>query len=257
MTTINILLVDDSPAFLESAERFLAADPTLRIVGQALSGQEGIELARGLQPDLVLMDIRMPDMSGLEAARQIKAMSKPPRVIILTLYDNAEYRAQAEAIGTDGFVAKSDFGHQLLPLIHQLFTQPSPPIAEEQEPMKNVLVVDDSATMRRMVMASLRGLGSIHFAEAASGLEAIEQLALAPVDLMILDLNMPDMHGLEVLQFVRRHQAYRSLPVIVLTTRGDEGSRAAALAAGASAYLTKPFQPATLAGHARELLGLG
>ena len=257
MTAINILLVDDSPAFLESAGRFLATDPTLHIVGQALSGQEAIELVHRLGPDLVLMDIRMPDMNGLEAARQIKALANAPRVVILTLYDNAEYRALAEAIGTDGFVAKSDFGHQLLPLIHQLFNRPSAPTAEERKPMKNVLVVDDSATMRRMVMASLRGLGSLRFTEAASGLEAIEQLALAPVDLMILDLNMPDMHGLEVLQFVHQHSAYRNLPVIILTTRGDEASRAAALAAGAAAYLTKPFQPATLASQARALLGLG
>ena len=88
------------------------------------------------------------------------------------------------------------------------------------------------------------------FIEAGSGLEAIEQLTLGPVGLMVLDLNMPDMHGLEVLQFVRRHPAYRTLPVIVLTTRGDEESRAAAMAAGATIYLTKPFLPQVLAEHA-------
>ncbi len=122
--------------------------------------------------------------------------------------------------------------------------------------MKNVLVVDDSATMRRMVMVSLRGLGEVKFHEASNGLEAIEQLALGPVDLMILDLNMPDMHGIEVVQFVRGHAAYRTIPVIVLTTRGDESSRTAALAAGAALYLTKPFDPAGLAAHARQLLKL-
>ncbi len=101
--------------------------------------------------------------------------------------------------------------------------------------MDRTLIVDDSPTMRRMVMASLREVCAGGFAEAASGLEAIEQLALGPVALMVLDLNMPDMHGLEVLKFVRGHDAFRRLPVIVLTTRGDEASRAAALAAGASA----------------------
>ena len=69
--------------------------------------------------------------------------------------------------------------------------------------MQKTLVVDDSPTMRRMVMASLRDVCAGGFAEAASGLEAIEQLALGPVALMVLDLNMPDMHGLEVLRFVR------------------------------------------------------
>ena len=120
--------------------------------------------------------------------------------------------------------------------------------------MERTLVVDDSPTMRRMVMASLRDVCDGGFSEAASGLEAIEQLALGPVALMVLDLNMPDMHGLEVLRFVRKHPSFRSVPVIVLTTRGDQESRSAALAAGASLYLTKPFAPPALAGHARALL---
>jgi two-component system chemotaxis response regulator CheY len=120
--------------------------------------------------------------------------------------------------------------------------------------MKNILIVDDSATMRRMVMASLGGLKEVRFDEATTGLEAIERLAFAPVDLMILDVNMPDMHGLDVLHFLQEYPSYRQIPVIVLTTRGDEASRTSALAAGAAYYLTKPFQPSVLMGHARQLL---
>jgi two-component system, chemotaxis family, chemotaxis protein CheY len=120
--------------------------------------------------------------------------------------------------------------------------------------MDRTLVVDDSPTMRRMVMTSLRDVCDGGFAQAGSGLEALEQLALGPAALMVLDLNMPDMHGLEVLRFVRNHPTFKRLPVIVLTTRGDEASRAAAMEAGASLYLTKPFAPAALAAHARTLL---
>lgn len=120
--------------------------------------------------------------------------------------------------------------------------------------MKQILVVDDSATMRRMVMASLRSLEAVSFAEAADGLEAIEQLAIAPVNLMILDLNMPGMHGLEVLRFVRKHKNYQMLPVIVLTTRGDELTRAEVMTSGASLYLTKPFDASELAQKTDELL---
>jgi two-component system, chemotaxis family, chemotaxis protein CheY len=123
--------------------------------------------------------------------------------------------------------------------------------------MTTILVVDDSPTMRRMIVASLRDLGDVSFAQAGSGLEAIERLALGPVDLVVLDLNMPDVHGLEVLRFVRTHDRFRTLPVVVLTTRGDEESREAALREGATRYLTKPFQPATLAPEIRALLGLG
>lgn len=120
--------------------------------------------------------------------------------------------------------------------------------------MLKTLVVDDSPTIRRMVMTSLRDVCDGGFLEAGSGLDAIEQLALGPVALIILDLNMPDMHGLEVLSFVRSHQRYRSVPVIVLTTRDDGASRTAVLDAGASLYLTKPFTPQTLAREVRALL---
>jgi two-component system chemotaxis response regulator CheY len=122
--------------------------------------------------------------------------------------------------------------------------------------MHTVLVVDDSPTIRKMVRAALASLTDVSFVEAASGLQAIEALALHPVRLLVLDLNMPDMHGLDVLRFLRSHSTYGTLPVIVLTTRGDEPSREAVLEAGASLYLTKPFSPSVLVSSVRKLLDL-
>ncbi len=120
--------------------------------------------------------------------------------------------------------------------------------------MTQILIVDDSPTIRRMVRATLgRSFPSTEFVEAASGLEAIERLAVNTVSLVVLDLNMPDMHGLEVLQFVRSHQKFRQVPIIVLTTRSDDRSREAALQAGATLYLTKPFSPDVLSREARKL----
>lgn len=125
-----------------------------------------------------------------------------------------------------------------------------------QPDMKKLLIVDDSPTMRRMILASLRELKGVTFDQAGTGLEAIERLAISPVDLMVLDLNMPDMHGMEVVQFVRSHQIYRAIPIIILTTRGDESSRSAALDLGATLYLTKPFMPNALCARVRELLNV-
>lgn len=119
--------------------------------------------------------------------------------------------------------------------------------------MAHLLIVDDSQTIRRMVKVALAPLG-LDTLEAASGLEAIEQLAVAPVQLVVLDLNMPDMHGLEVLGFVRSNQKFRLIPIIVLTTRDDRASRDAAMQAGATRYLTKPFQPQALLAEARQAL---
>jgi two-component system, chemotaxis family, chemotaxis protein CheY len=120
--------------------------------------------------------------------------------------------------------------------------------------MSHILIVDDSPTIRRMVRVSLSSL-NLEFVEAASGLEAIERLAISPIQLMVLDLNMPDMHGLEVLGFVRANQKFLRLPVVVLTTRDDESSRDGAMKAGATRYLTKPFTPGVLLQEVRDVLG--
>ena len=122
------------------------------------------------------------------------------------------------------------------------------------EQKKRILIVDDSRTMRRMVSMSLAGIGQLRFEEAANGLEAIERLVLGPADLMILDLNMPEIHGIEVLKFVRARPIYRSMPIIVLTTKGEESIQREALEAGASLYLTKPFSALELESKVRELL---
>ena len=120
--------------------------------------------------------------------------------------------------------------------------------------MNTILVVDDSPTIRRMVRAALDALDDVSFVEAGSGLQAIETLAIQSVKMVVLDLNMPDMHGLDVLRFLRAHGQYRDLTVMVLTTRGDEVSREAALSAGASAYMTKPFLPSALVSTVQQLL---
>jgi two-component system chemotaxis response regulator CheY len=121
------------------------------------------------------------------------------------------------------------------------------------EGMKTVLVADDSATMRRMIMAAL-GPRGLAFEQADTGLGAIERITLGQVDLVILDLNMPDVHGLEVLRFIRGRDALRDLPVIILTTRGDDQSRTAALEAGATLYMTKPFQPQAIVAEVERLM---
>ena len=120
--------------------------------------------------------------------------------------------------------------------------------------MRTILVVDDSPTIRKMVRAALGGLQDVAFVEAGTGLQAIETLAMHPVRMVVLDLNMPDMHGLDVLKFLRSHSQYRALPVMVLTTRGDESSREEVLEAGATSYMTKQFSPNFLVSSVRELL---
>jgi two-component system chemotaxis response regulator CheY len=120
--------------------------------------------------------------------------------------------------------------------------------------MTKILVVDDSKIMREMIVACLRAQESFTFAHAASGLEAIERLSLAPYDLVVLDLNMPDIGGVEVVQFVRGQDELHDLPILIVTTRGDDASRERVLAAGASRFMTKPFTPDAILAEVLDLL---
>ena len=121
-------------------------------------------------------------------------------------------------------------------------------------PVAEILVVDDSKVMREMIVACLRPHAGLRFTQASSGLEAIERLSLGTYDLVVLDLNMPDIGGLEVVEFTRGQDQLRDLPIIIVTTRGDDDSRGKALAAGATRYMTKPFTPEAILSEVRALL---
>jgi len=122
--------------------------------------------------------------------------------------------------------------------------------------MIKLLIVDDSRLMRDMIAACLRPLEGVSFELAASGLAAIERLSLSEFALIVLDLNMPDIGGIEVVEFIRSQDKLRSLPILIVTTRGDETSRQQVLLAGASRYMTKPFAPEQILGAVRDLLRL-
>jgi two-component system, chemotaxis family, chemotaxis protein CheY len=115
------------------------------------------------------------------------------------------------------------------------------------------LVVDDSAIIRKMIMTALRPLNPV-FREASSGLEALEQIMLRRYDAIMLDLNMPDIHGLEFLQFVRSQKAFVDIPIVVITTQTDNEVREAVMSAGANRYITKPFAPHVVLKAVKSLL---
>ena len=119
------------------------------------------------------------------------------------------------------------------------------------------MVVDDSKVMRDMIVACLRAIPNTTFVHASSGLEAIERLSLAPFELMVLDVNMPDIGGVEVLEFVRSQDTLRKLPVLVVTTRTDAQDRERVLQAGATGFLAKPFTPDAIIAEVRAILSEG
>ena len=112
--------------------------------------------------------------------------------------------------------------------------------------MATILVVDDSATTRSLVASYLTDLEGVEVVEAVSGFEALRVLPARRVDLIVTDINMPDINGLELISFVRANPNYRRIPVIIITTENSAEDRKRGLDLGASDYLVKPFAAADL-----------
>ncbi len=112
--TVDVLIADDQALVRAGFRMILDADPELRVVAEANDGAQAVEAARRTQPDIVLMDIRMPVMDGLEATRRIIAGNDPPRVLILTTYDLDEYVFDALGAGASGFLLKDVAPEQLV-----------------------------------------------------------------------------------------------------------------------------------------------
>ncbi len=106
MTAIRVLLVDDQPMIRTGFRLILEAEPDIAVVGEAGDGENGVESTRTLQPDVVLMDIRMPRMDGVEATRRIVESGMPSRVIILTTFDLDQHVHDALRAGASGFLVK-------------------------------------------------------------------------------------------------------------------------------------------------------
>ncbi len=109
---MNVLIVDDDRASREGLRELFELRPNINVIGEAINGEEAVNLAGSLHPDLVVMDVQMPKMDGLEATRQIKQRLPDIRIILLTMY--REYRAAALRSGADAFLIKGDGIGQVL-----------------------------------------------------------------------------------------------------------------------------------------------
>jgi len=122
--------------------------------------------------------------------------------------------------------------------------------------MLRVLIVEDSASMRAYVRAALTGsgaLGELEIAEAQNGFDALRLLPRGAWDLVITDINMPDINGLELISFITKSEAHKSTPILIISTGSSERDRERGLQLGASGYLVKPFSPEVLVEQVRSL----
>lgn len=112
--------------------------------------------------------------------------------------------------------------------------------------MKAILIVEDSATTRALIRAVIDELGEFETVEAASGFEALKMLPQQEYDLIITDINMPDINGLELINFIRNNARYEQIPIIIVSTERSEEDKKRGMALGATAYVTKPFKAVDL-----------
>ncbi|MEJ8307558.1 response regulator [Agrobacterium larrymoorei] len=118
----------------------------------------------------------------------------------------------------------------------------------------NILTVDDSASIRMTTKIALTNAG-YQVTEAVDGADGLARAKSAPFDLIVTDLNMPNMNGLEMIEALRQSPAHTGVPIIFLTTESDADMKARAKAAGATGWVTKPFDPENLVKIVRKVLG--
>lgn len=121
---------------------------------------------------------------------------------------------------------------------------------------KKILIVDDSATMRSMLVSIIEEIKDVQPIEAANGFEALKALPQQSFDLIITDINMPEINGLEIVHFVKNNPTYQKIPLIIISTEHGQADVKKGLALGAQKYITKPFDPDQLKSTVKELLNL-
>ncbi|MDO9289340.1 MAG: response regulator [Thermodesulfovibrionales bacterium] len=121
--------------------------------------------------------------------------------------------------------------------------------------MPNILVVEDSPTMRQLISFAMKRIANSKVVEATDGVDALKKLSFEKIDLILADINMPIMDGLKLVSLVRGNPAYKSIPIIIITTEGAEEDKKKAIAIGANAYLPKPIQTQELIKLVNSIIG--
>jgi two-component system chemotaxis response regulator CheY len=119
-----------------------------------------------------------------------------------------------------------------------------------------VLIVEDSKASREFIAATVESVDGVEAIATSSGFEALKLLPRHRFDLIITDINMPDINGLELINFVKKNPNYRSTPLFIITTEGRDQDRDRGMALGAAEYLVKPFRPEHLEGLLRRYLDI-
>ena len=210
-TPIHVLIVDDHSLLRAEMSQIVQKDLRLAVIGEAGDGERAVELARRLYPDVVLMDVQMPKMNGIEATRQIKRLCPEVAVIGLSLLDYAEAMVEA---GASAYLSKQHVIEELCPAIRRV-NEGSWSHAAEVSP-HSLLMIDDDAVFLKTVSGALQDEHSdLLIATASSAVEGLCLLNLHQFDAIISDFRMAGLNGIDLLKECQGDSVH--IPIVLMT----------------------------------------
>ncbi len=235
MSTPRILIVDDSPVVLRALSAHLA-ELGLQIT-TARDGNEGKQLAFHESFDLIITDIDMPGMDGFALCSSLKenAETRGIPVVILSSYDNEENINRGFQMGATAFISKTEGSEYIEESIAEIIRQST------FQRQRRILVVDDSATIRRIVKKALQEAG-FQVETAIHGREALAMISAGALpDLILSDIDMPEMNGIDFCEAVHADPQLATIPFMIMSANSERSIVRRMLHRGANAYLVKPF----------------
>ncbi|MDP3852766.1 response regulator [Phenylobacterium sp.] len=255
-TRQSILIIDDSVTFREHLREALEqAGYAVLVAGD---GEEGLRVAADQRPSAIVVDGIMPGIGGATVVRRVRldAALRGIPCLLLTALEDGGVELQAYDAGADAFVRKEDNVELILAKLAAMLRRSSQPPSEETASLmgpKRILAVDDSITYLQELAAALRDEG-YDVVLARSGEEALQLLAVQPVDCILLDLLMPGLSGRETCGLIKAAPGLRDIPLIMLTAVDDRSAMLEGLGAGADDYIQKSSELQVLKARMRAQL---
>jgi DNA-binding NarL/FixJ family response regulator len=260
MHPVSVMLVDDNPIFLRAATRFLEARGGVDVVGTARGGAVALEQAQELRPQVILVDLVMPGLAGLETIPYLRRLLPGVGIIALTMVNTRSFREAALGAGADAFVAKSAMRTGLLSIIRQ--------VAKEHGKNKRrraavtgadhlvlphrVLLMEDDPSQRRVYTKVLRNAGYVVH-EAATLQEARDLLGRDRFGVFLCDIHMGRERGTDLIREQKERLARGGTQVVMISA--DTRYRAICREIGVRAYLEKPVSLTRLVQVLNHLTG--
>ncbi|MCQ2973602.1 MAG: response regulator [Bacteroidales bacterium] len=247
MGKIKIILVDDKVVYRNAIKTLLQKLGDVDIIAEASNGAEFLKLLGYNNPDLVFIDIEMPEMNGIEATKAALKINPSLVIIGLSMYDNKKYVNDLIEAGARGYLLKLSDNAQIFrqilrnPKAQVFFSKDISPNKEAEDNLKKtILIADDFENTRFVIEFTLKQAG-YEVIKATDGLNALNYFDGRKIDLLVTDLNMPKKDGLELAEAVKRIPAYKSIPILLLTTEINEEKKVKAKQIGITGWIQKPF----------------